>query len=65
MTLLKYIDAMINSTSQDIKSNKQKELTKVFDKPKKKIKWERKLADVVDLRLRTYIRKKTFNFILS
>ena len=56
---------MINSTSQDIKSNKQKELTKVFDKPKKKIKWERKLADVVDLRLRTYIRKKTFNFILS
>ena len=56
---------MIYSTFQDIKSNKQKELTKVFDKPKKKIKWERKLADAVDLRLRTCIRKKTFNFILS
>ena len=38
---------MIYSTFQDIKSNKQKELTKVFDIPKKKIKWERKLADVL------------------
>ena len=53
----KYIDAMINSTSQDIKTNKQKELTKVFDKPKKKIKWKRKLADVVDIRLRIYMKE--------